>query len=183
MSSTLRSRPHQPTARLRGVRPFRPQKLRHNGAMAIRQLTPALDASDRQLIAVVQQDGRASLTELARDIHLGVSATRSRLQSLEQRGVITGYTAQVDPAACGYSLRAVVRMKVHGALYDKVAEVLARQPQIVRCLRVTGEACYVAEIVAADMPDLERITSELARVGSITTDLVYEVVTNRAVPS
>jgi len=151
--------------------------------MAIRQLTPALDASDRQLIAVVQQDGRASLTELARDIHLGVSATRSRLQSLEQRGVITGYTAQVDPAACGYPLRAVVRMKVHGALYDKVAEVLARQPQIVRCLRVTGEACYVAEIVAADMPDLERITSELARVGSITTDLVYEVVTNRAVPS
>ena len=52
-----------------------------------------------------------------------------------------------------------------------------------RCVRVTGEACYVAEVLAADMPDLARITSELARVGSITTDLVYEVVADRAVPS
>jgi len=53
----------------------------------------------------------------------------------------------------------------------------------VRCLRVTGEACYIAEIVAVDMADLDRITSDLARVGSITTDLVYEVVADRPIPS
>lgn len=52
-----------------------------------------------------------------------------------------------------------------------------------RCLRATGESCYVAEVVAADMPDLEAITAELACVGSITTDLVYEVVADRAVPT
>ncbi len=73
-------------------------------------------------------------------------------------------------------------MKVHGSLYDKVAEVLEREAQIVRCLRVTGESCYVAEILARDMSDLERITSELARIGSITTDLVYEVVADRPTP-
>jgi Lrp/AsnC family transcriptional regulator, leucine-responsive regulatory protein len=147
-----------------------------------KQAAGLLDAADRQLLDAVQRNGRASLTELAAQIHLGVSATRSRLQTLEQRGVITGYTARVAPAAVGYRLRAVVRIKVHGSLYDKVSEVLSRQPQIVRCLRVTGESCYVMEIVAVDMPDLERITSELARVGSITTDLVYEVVVERAVP-
>ncbi len=147
--------------------------------------TPAggLDEVDRQLLAAVQRDARAALTARAAEIHLGGSATRARLRGLEERGVITGYTARVDPAACGLPLRAVVRMKVHGALYDKVAAVLAREPQIVRCVRVTGEACYVAEVLAADMPDLARITSELARVGSVTTDLVYEIVADRAVPS
>ncbi|GAA3213952.1 Lrp/AsnC family transcriptional regulator [Dactylosporangium siamense] len=144
---------------------------------------PPLDEVDRQLLAAVQEDARASLTTLAAAIHLGVSATRARLKSLEERGVITGYAARVDPVACGLPLRAVVRMKVHGALYDKVAALLAREPQIVRCVRVTGEACYVVEVLAADMPDLARITSDLARIGSITTDLVYEVVTDRAVPS
>jgi Lrp/AsnC family leucine-responsive transcriptional regulator len=143
----------------------------------------ALDVPDRRLIDAVQRAGRASLTELADEIHLGVSATRSRLHALEQRGAISGYTARVDPAACGFTLRAVVRMKVHGALYDKVADVLVRHPQIMRCLRVTGEACYIAEIVAVDMADLESITSDLARVGSITTDLVYEVVADRPIPS
>lgn len=144
---------------------------------------PALDAVDRGLVAALQRDGRASLTELAAGVHLGVSATRARVTALEHRGVLTGYTAGVDPAACGFPLRAVVRMKVHGALYDKVAGVLERTPQIVRCLRVTGESCYVAEVVAADMADLEAITGELARVASITTDLVYEVVADRAVPT
>ena len=109
--------------------------------MADNRSTQALDAPDRQLLALIQRDGRAPLTELAAAIHLGVSATRVRLQGLEHRGVITGCTATVEPAAFGYTLRAVVRMKVHGSLYDQVIDVLTRQPQIVRCLRVTGESC------------------------------------------
>jgi Lrp/AsnC family leucine-responsive transcriptional regulator len=142
-----------------------------------------LDAADHALLAAIQRDGRATLAELAAGISLSVSATRSRLRALEEHAVITGYTAQVDPAALGYSLRAVVRMKVHGSLYDKVAELLARQPQIVRCLRVTGETCYLMEIVADGMKDLEAITSDLARIGSITTDLVYEVVADEPIPA
>jgi Lrp/AsnC family transcriptional regulator, leucine-responsive regulatory protein len=89
----------------------------------------------------------------------------------------------VDREACGFALHAVVRMKVHGSLYDQVAAVLDREPQMVRCLRLTGESCYLIEVVARDMRDLERLTSELARVGSITTDLVYEVVADRRVPT
>lgn len=141
-----------------------------------------VDALDRHLLLELQRDARAPLTVLATAIHLGVSATRMRLQGLEQRGLITGYSAEIDVAAFDYTLRAVIRMKVHGSLYDKVAEILARQPQIVRCLRITGESCYIMEILATDMADLERITSDLARVGSITTDLVYEVVVDRGVP-
>jgi Lrp/AsnC family leucine-responsive transcriptional regulator len=140
-------------------------------------------SSDRRLLDVVQHSGRVPLTELADRIHLGVSATRARLQTLERRGVITGHRASVDATALGFALRAVVRMKVHGALYDTVRALLEREPQIVRCVRVTGEACYVMEVVAVDMPDLARVTSELARIGSITTDLVYEVVVDRAVPT
>jgi Lrp/AsnC family transcriptional regulator, leucine-responsive regulatory protein len=141
-----------------------------------------LDPVDEALLTVVQRDGRATLAELAGTIRLSVSATRARLRALEQRGVITDYAARVDPGALGYDLRAVVRMKVHGSLYDKVAGVLERQPQIVRCLRVTGESCYLMEVVATGMKDLEAITSELAKIGSITTDLVYEIVADRPTP-
>lgn len=141
------------------------------------------DAVDHALLAAVQNDGRATLAELAEAIQLSVSATRARLRALEQRGVIAGYRARVDAGALGFGLRAVVRMKVHGSLYDKVADVLSRRPQIVRCLRVTGEFCYVMEVVAVDMKDLEDITSELARIGSIVTDLVYETIADRPVPA
>ncbi|MEU6717503.1 Lrp/AsnC family transcriptional regulator [Nonomuraea sp. NPDC046802] len=141
-----------------------------------------LDEVNRALIAAIQADGRATLAKLAETIQLSVSATRTRLRSLEEHGVIRDYRARVEPEALGYTLRAIVRMKVHGSLYDKVTATLAGQPQIVRCLRVTGESCYVMEIVATGMSDLEQITSELARVGSITTDLVYEMVVDRPIP-
>ncbi|MBF4462613.1 MULTISPECIES: Lrp/AsnC family transcriptional regulator [unclassified Rathayibacter] len=141
-----------------------------------------LDELDQRLVQALQQNARATLTELGQDIHLGTSATRARLNALEVRGVITGHTTHVFPAALGYTLHAVVRMKVRGALYDKIAEVLHRQPQIVRALRITGESCYSLEILATDMADLERVTTDLARIGSITTDLVYEVVTDRPAP-
>jgi Lrp/AsnC family leucine-responsive transcriptional regulator len=141
-----------------------------------------LDTVDHALLAAVQHDGRATLGELAETIQLSVSATRARLRALEQNRVITAYAARVDPEALGYALRAVVRMKVHGSLYDKVASVLERRPQIVRCLRVTGESCYLMEIDPTGMKDLEAITSDLARIGSITTDLVYEIVADNPTP-
>lgn len=139
-----------------------------------------IDRADRALLAALQHDARARLTDLAEKASLSVSATRARLQSLQERGVITGFTARVDPAALGYALRAIVRMKVHGALYDKVTAFIADEPQIVRCLRTTGETCYLIEVVAVDMADLARITSGLAHIGSLTTDMVYEVVSESA---
>ena len=142
-----------------------------------------IDSVDRALLVLLQDDARASLTDIAAHLHLGVSATRVRLQRLLTSGLLTGFRARVDSHALGFALHAVVRMKVHGSLYDKVSEVLDREPQIVRCLRVTGESCYVIEIFARDMADLERLTSELARIGSITTDLVYEVVADKPTPT
>ncbi|GAA4766731.1 Lrp/AsnC family transcriptional regulator [Microbacterium gilvum] len=142
-----------------------------------------LDEIDDQLVRALQANSRATLTELSQAVHLGVSATRVRLRSLEERGVVTGHTVHVSPTALGYTLHAVVRVKVHGALYDKITAVLQRNPQIVRALRITGESCYSLEVLATDMNDLERITTELAQVGSITTDLVYETVTDRPAPT
>ena len=150
--------------------------------MATRHVTPELDEVDRVLLAALQRDGRMSMTDLARQAQLGLSATRVRLRRLEESGVITGFTAHVDPSALGYTLRALVRMKVHGALYDKVEAHLAEHPQIVRCVRVTGESCYVMEVLAVDMTELGTITGDLARTGSVTTDLVYEIVADRPVP-
>lgn len=145
--------------------------------------SPILDDVDRLLLDALQRDGRMSVTDLARQAHLGVSATRVRIKRLEEQGIIGGYTARVDPLALGFTLRAVVRMKVHGALYDKIDAHLAKQPQITRCLRVTGESCYVMEIIATDIADLEAITTDLARTGSVTTDIVYSLVADRPTPT
>ncbi|WP_159500566.1 Lrp/AsnC family transcriptional regulator [Microbacterium sp. 18062] len=143
----------------------------------------AIDATDRRIVEAIQTDGRMSLTALASAVHLGISATRVRLQALEQRGVVSGYTARVDASALGYPLRAIARLSVDGFQDARVFAILDEEPRIVRCSRITGEICFVFEIVAADMADLERITLRLAELGTMTTDLVYELLVERAVPT
>ncbi len=134
-------------------------------------------------MTAVQNDGRISLTNLAEAVHLGISATRIRMQTLEQRGVITSYTARVNAARLGLALRAVVRLRVEGVQDSMVFEILEREHRIVRCLRVTGEICFMLEIVATDMAELERITLQLAELGTVTTDLIYELILERPIPA
>ncbi|MBN9792530.1 Lrp/AsnC family transcriptional regulator [Pseudonocardia sp. TMWB2A] len=141
-----------------------------------------LDPVDVGLLTALQRDARTSLQELARLVHLGPSATRARLLRLREHGLLTEYRAVVPPARVGFDLHAVMRMKVHGSLFDQVLAIVDDEPQVVRCLRITGEFCYNVEIVARDMSDLGRITARFARIGSVTTDLVYEVVVDRPTP-
>ena len=159
-----------------------PQNMRQYQRMTGPRTLPPVDSVDRRILATIQNDGRISLTELAAAIPLGLSATRIRLQKLQESGVIEGYSAHVDPAALGYPLRALVRLSVHGRQDDRVFAIVEAEPRIVRCLRVTGEICFVFEIVAADMAELEGITLQLAKLGDLATDMVYEVVSDRAVP-
>lgn len=70
-----------------------------------------LDEIDRALLAVLAEDGRASVSELARQIGLSAPSTSERLRRLEAQGVIGGYTVRIDPRALGYTLQAIVRVK------------------------------------------------------------------------
>src|SRR5438270_11591639 len=70
-----------------------------------------LDEPNRQLVQALQADGRLSLAELGRRVGLSAPAVAERLGRLEREGVIRGYRADVDPAAVGYPLSAVIRIR------------------------------------------------------------------------
>jgi Lrp/AsnC family transcriptional regulator, leucine-responsive regulatory protein len=87
-----------------------------------------LDATDRQIIAELAQDGRISFAELGRRVSLSSPAATERVRRLEQIGVITGYRAEIDPRALGYALTAIVRfyMKLHLGSIEELPSVLDR---------------------------------------------------------
>ena len=85
-----------------------------------------LDAVDRRLVRELSTDGRASYTDLAERVGLSVSAAHQRVRRLEQRGVIRGYGARIDPDALGLPLTAFVSVKpIDPGAPDDVPERLA----------------------------------------------------------
>ncbi|GAB2876242.1 Lrp/AsnC family transcriptional regulator [Streptomyces mayteni] len=132
-----------------------------------------LDATDWAILAELQRDGRIPLTELGRRVSLSASATTERVKRLEALGVVTGYHATVDLGRAGFPLLAVIRLKYPGSGHQPLHRLLAERPEILECLRTTGDDCYLLRVAVASMAHLEQVADALARFGSVTTNLVY----------
>lgn len=132
-----------------------------------------LDAIDRRILIELQDDGRVTMAELGRRVSLSAPAVGERVQRLEESGVITGYSAVVDPRAIGYPIAALVRIRPARRQLHKVPEVARSTPEVVECHRVTGEDCYVAKLHLRSMDDLEGILDRFAAVGQTTTSIVH----------
>jgi Lrp/AsnC family leucine-responsive transcriptional regulator len=131
-----------------------------------------LDDTNRALLAELQADARLSLAELGRRVGLSSPAVAERLQRLERGGVITGYHATVDPSAVGFALSAVVRVRPAPGQLRNVAECAQRTPEVVECVRITGDDCYVMRAHVRDVLHLEEVIDRFAVLGQTTTAIV-----------
>lgn len=115
--------------------------------------TTANDQIDARILDILRSDGRISWRELAERVHLAPSSVADRVRRLENRGVITGYSARIDPAAVGRTVRAVVDVSlVPGDEADAFETRLAERDEVVMAAYVTGSADYtiVAECAGAE---------------------------------
>jgi Lrp/AsnC family leucine-responsive transcriptional regulator len=132
----------------------------------------SVDAIDRRLIEELQADGRVSLAELGRRVGLSAPAVAERLRRLERFGVITGYGADVDPRALGYTLSAIMRIRPTARLIPKVAELARETPEVVECHRITGEDCFFMKLHVRDVQHLEQVIDSFILYGQTTTSII-----------
>jgi Lrp/AsnC family leucine-responsive transcriptional regulator len=142
-----------------------------------------LDDINRRLLDELQRDARVAFAELGRRVGLSAPAVAERVGRLEREGVITGYRAEVDPRALGYTLAAVVRIRPFARQIHKIPEIAAKTPEIVECERITGEDCFLLRLHVRDMDDLEPVLDRFTPFGQTTTSIVHSApVPRRALP-
>ena len=130
---------------------------------------PAIDV-DRALLAALARDGRASYTELAERVGLSVSAVHQRVRRLEQRGLITGYAAQLDARAVGLPLTAFVSITpIDVGQPDDAPARLAHLPAIEACHSVAGVESYILKVRVASPDALEALLHEIRAAANVST--------------
>lgn len=97
-------------------------------------------------------------------------------------GVIAGFSVELDAAAIGYPLQAIVRIEPLPGKLTRVEQVLAETPEVIECHGVTGEDCFVAHLVLVDLKDLDRILAPLHDLARTRTALVKSTVVERRLP-
>jgi DNA-binding Lrp family transcriptional regulator len=150
-----------------------------------------MDAVDRKILALLQGDGRLTVTELAAQVGLSVSPCHRRVRELERSGAIRGYRAIVDAGALGLSFEALVMVTMRREDRETLLafeEGLASIPNVVQAERLFGDPDYLLRVVTADLAAYQRLQDEkltaLPGVQRMTSTLVMKrVVPDRPLPA
>jgi Lrp/AsnC family leucine-responsive transcriptional regulator len=113
-----------------------------------------LDAADRRLLTVLQDDGRISVVDLADKIGLSPTATTERVKRLTREGYILGYGARLDPEKLQRAFLVFVEVKLERTtldVFERFAEAVKRAPEVLECHMVAGGFDYLVKIRVADM--------------------------------
>ena len=135
-------------------------------------MTHDLDRLDIAIIEGLQANGRIPLSELGRSIGLSQPAISERVKRLEERGVITGYGARIDPSALGFGLMAIIRLKTTHEHIKTCLKQFSEMPQVLEVHRLTGEDCFHLKVIVPTPGQLEKLVDSLARHGSVITSVV-----------
>jgi len=141
-----------------------------------------LDDVNLRILGELQADGRVGMAELGRRVGLSAPAVTERVQRLERAGAIRGYYAELDPAALGFPVAAVVRIRPSPGQLQRIPEIARETPEIAECQRITGEDCYLLRLYLPSIDDLEEILDRFTPHGLTTTSIVHSTPVPRRGP-
>ncbi|MBI2078566.1 MAG: Lrp/AsnC family transcriptional regulator [Euryarchaeota archaeon] len=145
---------------------------------------PVVDAEDRKLLEALSRDARLSHRSLAQKTGLALATVNRRVRRLEEKGVIKGYRAIVDAEAVGWTMTAIIGLRLEKGHIRQVQKAIAKDPRIFGVYDVTGEwdGVVLARVRdRADLDDLAKSTLSAPHINRTNTMVVLATVAEEAV--
>src|SRR5690349_5924637 len=115
--------------------------------MSVPNAAVDLDTIDQRMLDALARNARISLKELAEAAGLSSPSAAERLRRLEERGVIEAFTVNIAPAAIGYPLQAIVRIRPLPGQLHVVERIIQETAEFIECDKVTGDDCFIGRLV------------------------------------
>jgi len=138
------------------------------------------DSVDRALLVELQKDARQTNKALAAKVGVAPSTCIERVRELLARGVVTGFRAEIDPAAIGRPMEAILSIHYFCEQPDATEKLfadLARLPETVRAMALTGTTDFIVHVAVRDMNQMRDLVwglIERSEVGRVQSSLVFE---------
>lgn len=143
-----------------------------------------LDDVNLRILAALRADGRLSMAALAERVAISRAGAYSRVEHLKAAGVITGFTAQVEPALVGLEVCALVFVTVHPQSWSRFREAVLAMPDVEYCCITTGEHDAMLIIRSVDIPGVHvfvtGVVAARPEVRSVVSVVVLDEVLRRS---
>jgi DNA-binding Lrp family transcriptional regulator len=138
----------------------------------------ALDELDHRIVAALRGDGRLSMRALAARLHISRANAYARVERLEKTGVITGYSATIDPRKYGHGLSAYVFVKIAQQSWQRVGRQVLSIPAVDHAALVSGEHDIMLLVRTRDAAELRDLVltqlQAMPEVGATQTVLIFD---------
>ena len=122
-----------------------------------------LDAIDLRILNELQANGRLSIVDLAARVNLTKTPCSQRVRRLENDGVISGYSARIEPALVGLNHLTVVHVTLNqtsGNMLNDFANAVADVPEIISCLMIAGQFDFSLQVLTRDIAHFRELLGD-----------------------
>lgn len=127
----------------------------------------SLDDTDRQLVALLRDDARTSVVNLAKKLKIARATVQNRMTRLENEGVIVGYTVRLRPDAEKHRIRALMSIEVSGHHGEAVCRALRGNPNVVTLYTTNGRWDLMAEVRADTLEMFDKVLNTIRSIEGI----------------
>ncbi len=128
---------------------------------------------DWQILELFQQDGRITISEIAQQLGRSRSNISERIEKLQDSGVISGFSVEVNPEKMGFGINAFVRLTASSHNHRDIIKQLTTVPEVAECHVLTGSELVIMRVIARDMSHLRTVVDSFTQLGSTQTDVIF----------
>lgn len=145
-----------------------------------------IDGIDNKIINLLLENGRISYSEIAEKVNLTRTAVKNRISSLEEKGIIQGYRAVVNPHNAPEMMTFVVNIETTADKFESTKEYFVKLDETLTIVQTTGNCHLMAICVAADVKTMREFINSVYRkvegITSINAHAVLDVIKGAIIP-
>ncbi|MEO7215454.1 Lrp/AsnC family transcriptional regulator [Mucilaginibacter sp.] len=141
-------------------------------------LNKAIGETNAKILHELETDARLPVSEISKRVGLSGPAVSERIKKMEDEGIITGYTTELDPDKVGLAVNAFITLKsslTHAGVIKKIEEI----PDILECYSITGNHCIIMKVATYSTKRLETIIGQLQQFGETNTSIILSATFNK----
>lgn len=131
-----------------------------------------MDNTDYKILEILQDDGRISMKELGSKVALTSPAVAERVKKMEDSGIITGYSAIVNPKRLNKLVRAIINVGLKVSYHKSFIKLANEEKAIIECHHLTGDDCMQIKVIVEDTAELEALLDRIQEIGSTKTTII-----------
>ncbi|WP_100637636.1 Lrp/AsnC family transcriptional regulator [Marinomonas sp. ef1] len=141
-----------------------------------------MDKTNWKLLKLLEQNGRLTYAELGKMVHLTAPAVAERVRKLEESGVITGYSVQVNLEKAGIPITALVECQVYRTKEREFKALVMGLDEVIECYNVTGPYAFVLKVGVRSMSKLDVLLERLIDLSDTNTMMIMTTPVKRIMP-